>query len=244
MSTLLLRFAAPIQSWGADSKFERRTTRREPTKSGVIGLAAAALGLERTAPLDELSALRFGVRIDQPGQILRDYHTTLRPKVGELYATQQDYRKALMENGAPRVYTTERYYLCDAIFVVGLEGTSTLLEKIEQALAAPVFPLYLGRRSCPPVGRISLGIRNKPLEQALRNEVWQASKWYQRRVGSESLTIVLDSDKLGGARQRDVPISFDYRHKRYAYRYLDDIPDAVRVSAYGTEHDAFEEVEA
>ena len=44
MATLLLRLAAPLQAWGADSKFETRKTGREPTKSGVIGLLAAALG--------------------------------------------------------------------------------------------------------------------------------------------------------------------------------------------------------
>ena len=47
MATLLLRLAAPLQAWGADSKFETRKTNREPTKSGVIGLLAAALGLRR-----------------------------------------------------------------------------------------------------------------------------------------------------------------------------------------------------
>ena len=53
MATLLLRLAAPLQAWGADSKFETRKTGREPTKSGVIGLLAAALGLRR----DESEAL-------------------------------------------------------------------------------------------------------------------------------------------------------------------------------------------
>ena len=48
MATLLLRLAAPLQAWGADSKFETRKTNREPTKSGVIGLLAAALGLPHT----------------------------------------------------------------------------------------------------------------------------------------------------------------------------------------------------
>ena len=49
MATLLLRLAAPLQAWGSDSKFETRKTNREPTKSGVIGLLAAALGLRRPA---------------------------------------------------------------------------------------------------------------------------------------------------------------------------------------------------
>ena len=60
MATLLLRLAAPLQAWGADSKFETRKTGREPTKSGVIGLLAAALGLRRdeTEPLNRAAVRR------------------------------------------------------------------------------------------------------------------------------------------------------------------------------------------
>ena len=67
MATLLLRLAAPLQSWGSDSKFETRKTDREPTKSGVVGLLAAALGLRRddTEGLARLNGLRFAVRADQ-----------------------------------------------------------------------------------------------------------------------------------------------------------------------------------
>ncbi len=54
MATLLLRLAAPLQAWGADSKFETRKTNREPTKSGVIGLLAAALGAVGFSPVKPL----------------------------------------------------------------------------------------------------------------------------------------------------------------------------------------------
>ena len=69
MATLLLRLAAPLQAWGADSKFETRKTNREPTKSGVIGLLAAALGLRRdeSEGLARLTGLRFGVRVEREG---------------------------------------------------------------------------------------------------------------------------------------------------------------------------------
>lgn len=69
MSTLLLRLAAPMQSWGTSSKFDRRTTQMEPTRSGVIGMIAAAMGLSREASLALFKPLKFGVRIDQPGTI-------------------------------------------------------------------------------------------------------------------------------------------------------------------------------
>ena len=132
MATLLLRLAAPLQSWGSDSKFETRKTDREPTKSGVVGLLAAALGLRRddTEGLARLNGLRFAVRADQEGSLLVDFHT----------AKSRDTS-----------YVTYRHYLQDAVFLAGLEsGDEALLRELEAALRHPVCPLYLGRRSCPP----------------------------------------------------------------------------------------------
>ena len=233
MSTLLLRLAAPIQAWGAESKFERRVTLREPTKSGVIGLLAAALGRMRGECLNDLSALNFGVRIDQPGQLLRDFHTA-RP------------------TGAKNPYVTERYYLMDAVFVVGLEGEPGFLCDLEKAIQSPFYPLYLGRRSCPPEGRITLGLRDEPLKQALAQESWQASNWYQKRElkrkNPQHLTLVLDSPEAGVLRRRDMPISFSQRHRKYMYRYISDLPNTVDIKDINpvvkTEHDPFEGLEA
>ncbi|HBF79940.1 MULTISPECIES: type I-E CRISPR-associated protein Cas5/CasD [Streptomyces] len=71
---LLVRLAAPLQSWGVVSRFSRRDTQPRPTKSGVIGLCAAALGLDRADDLGALAKVRFGVRADHPGTPMRDYH--------------------------------------------------------------------------------------------------------------------------------------------------------------------------
>ena len=103
MATLLLRLAAPLQSWGSDSKFETRKTDREPTKSGVVGLLAAALGLRRddTEGLARLNGLRFAVRADQEGSLLVDFHT----------AKSRDTS-----------YVTYRHYLQDAVFLAGIES--------------------------------------------------------------------------------------------------------------------------
>ena len=73
--TLPLVLAGPLQAWGSSSRFARRGTENAPTKSGVVGLLAAALGRERTADVSDLAALRFGVRVDQPGTRVRDYQT-------------------------------------------------------------------------------------------------------------------------------------------------------------------------
>ena len=158
MATLLLRLAAPLQSWGADSKFETRKTNREPTKSGVIGLLAAALGLRRddAAGLARLNGLHFAVRADREGSLLVDFHT----------ANREENRK---KGKAP--YVTYRHYLQDAVFLVGLGSEDTaLLQELETALKHPVYPLYLGRRSCPPTLPLFLSIRAGKLLDTLRAE--------------------------------------------------------------------------
>jgi CRISPR system Cascade subunit CasD len=233
MSTLLLRLAAPLQSWGVASKFDTRDTTREPTKSGVIGLLAAALGRRRTEGLEDLKALRFGVRVDQPGTLLRDFHI------------------AQFNEKAPPFVTT-RFYLADAVFLVGLEGEDNFLQELIVALKNPVFPLYLGRRSCPPVGGLVLGLREWDLRQALEEEPWQASEWFQnecfrkRNMEQVKLTIVYDAQpgEQGAFLRRDLPVSFDQRHRRYNFRMVRDIAEAIvirapqRLTELSTDHDA------
>ena len=153
MATLLLRLAAPLQSWGVESKFETRKTNREPTKSGVVGLLAAALGIGREEPekLSPLNQLRFGVRVDQEGEFLVDYHAARK---------EEKNRRGEKQKVIP--YITYRHYLSDAIFLVGLESQEeAVLQDLVQALHHPVFPLFLGRRSCPPTMPLCLGIRQK-----------------------------------------------------------------------------------
>lgn len=227
MSTLLLRLAAPLQSWGVASKFDTRDTAREPTKSGVIGLLAAALGRSRTEELDDLKALRFGVRIDQPGTSLRDFHTA-----------------RLNEKDPP--FVTTRYYLTDAVFLVGIEGENGFLQELTVALENPVFPLYLGRRSCPPVGRLVLGLRERDLRQALEEEPWQASEWFQKKPREQvKLTLICDAqpNEQGAFLRRDLPVSFDQRHRRYDFRMVRDTAEAIairspqRMTELPTDHD-------
>ena len=48
MKVLLIRLEGPLQAWSAQGKLGVRDTEREPTKSGVLGLIGAALGMPRT----------------------------------------------------------------------------------------------------------------------------------------------------------------------------------------------------
>ncbi|MBQ8093838.1 MAG: type I-E CRISPR-associated protein Cas5/CasD [Clostridia bacterium] len=197
MSTLLLRLAAPMQSYGGESKYDIRMTETEPTKSAVVGLLSAALGRSRDASIEDLAALRFGVRVDQEGILVRDLHTAKQAKAS---------------------YLTVRHYLSDAIFLAGVESEDdAFLYKLDEALHHPVFPLFLGRRSCPPSLPLALGVRTCTLEEALKAEPWLAPAWRQGRLNA-SLRLVLDANDMSHGRKRDYPVSFSSECRQMTYR--------------------------
>lgn len=219
MAVLLLRLAAPMQSWGTDdSKYETRKTGREPSKSGVIGMIAAAFGYRRdeSEKLRDLNQLHFGVRVDREGKLLRDFH---------------------MARAGKDSYLTNRYYLADAIFLVGLEGDPVLLTELAYALSHPVFPLYLGRRSCPPTLPICLGIRECDLSDALRNE--PSLDTQKRRSDVARIRTDANAEETA-APLRDFAISFDQRCRRYGYR---NVVEREPVYHESTVHDPFQELE-
>ena len=149
MPTLLLQSVAPLQAWDSHSNFGVRTTGREPSKSGIVGLLCSALGRPRSQSVDDLAGLRMGVRVDQEGHLLRDWHTA--GKDGYLKASGSVERKNLI--------TSTRYYLSDAAFLVGLEGEDddwALLKQVHSALNDPRWMLFLGRKSCPPAAPPSM----------------------------------------------------------------------------------------
>lgn len=203
--TLLLLLKGPIQSWGDESRFSVRATGPHPTKSGVLGLLAAAQGRRRSDPIEDLAALRFAVRIDQSGSLLRDYQTA------QPWQTRPDDSASLIT----------RYYLSDAIFVAAVESEElALLEGIAAAIKQPRFPLFLGRRSCPANPDLLLGIRDTDAVSALRNEPWHAAASYRRLLPTDvELTILRDgADGEEGLLRRDVPESFAQEDRRYRWR--------------------------
>lgn len=203
MTVLLLRLAGPLQAWGAGSRFAYRHTEIAPTKSGVIGMLAAAKGVRRTEPLTELLGLSFGVRIDQPGQLLRDFQV------------------ARSLDGSRRMPLTYRYYLSDAAFLAAVSGDESILDGLDEALSRPRFPLYLGRRSCPPAGRVSLGLHPGSVAEALAAGPWQASKRHQQRAAREVRLEILRDASAGEPSTetvRDEPITFDPTYRQHGWR--------------------------
>jgi len=216
MPTLLLRLVGPMQSWGTTSRFDERDTQLEPSKSGVLGLICAALGRDRSEPVEDLAALQMGVRVDREGLLMRDYHTA----TGVMTAA-----------GKPDLHRTvvsPRYYLADAAFLVGLEGDDTeLLNEVCKALRNPVWPLALGRKAFPPSLPVWLedDIDDADLREALLNAQRIAPQ--RREHKGNPLRLILEHASAGAVRL-DQPVA-PFSERRFGPRYVAsevvDVPD-------------------
>jgi len=169
-NTVFLRLEGLLQSWGDTSKFVVRRTMEAPTKSGVLGLICCAMGLSREAArpkLPELNKLVMGVRMDRPGTRWWDYQT-VGAGIGLMTAAGG------IKTDAQGTLVTRREYLTDASFLVVLHGEPTLIENVAKALQIPKWPIYLGRKSCPPSIPIFAGSAEFPkLEAALSSPKWR-----------------------------------------------------------------------
>ena len=244
MSVLAIRLGGPLQAWGMSRRLDRyRRTEAFPTKSAVIGLLAAAQGRSRTADLNDLTRLRFGVRADRPGELLRDFHTVsslfdergrFDPAHGRLPTASGSYRSV-----ATSTQVTERFYLSDACFVAGVEGDEGLLNELDRALARPVFAPYLGRRSCPPDGPLRLGIYAGTLLDVLGSLAWQGGARAEREPATVRCEVVIedvdgDREVVDEVRSFD-PVRRSYGRRRVRHYYLDVVN--VASEAHLTGHD-------
>ena len=214
MKTILLKFAVPLQSYGTDSHFDNRKTDFYPSKSSVIGLISACLGYRRyqTEQIQALNALNFAVRVDQAGMLLRDFQTV----------------KKLKNNGTVEsAYVTNRYYLQDAVFVVGISHPDDqMMEQIYYAFNHPYFQPFLGRRSAPLNADFLLAIEEGDMIEVFKQLPWQAAVWYQKKVMKSKAKIRLDayfdksvvSDGEVGSIRNDYVESFDVNDRKFKQR--------------------------
>ena len=143
---LILKLQGVMQSWGGHTFEDYRPTEIFPTRSGLVGLMGACLGVRRDNKegLRRINAaLEFTVRADRlegrPIVKIEDFHTV---------------EGARTVKGKPRddLTPTRREYLCDACFTVAVairDGADLALGALVEAVGKPVFPPFLGRRSCP-----------------------------------------------------------------------------------------------
>lgn len=222
MPTLLLRLVGPMQSWGTTSRFDQRDTGKEPSKSGVIGLVAAALGIDREnwTDLEPLTKLSMGIRHDRPGVPKRDYQTAQ-------HIISADHSKV------HETAVTTRDYLADAAFLVGFATDDhALLDRIHKALDNPVWPLALGRKSYVPSESVWMpdALLNLPLREALACWPWIASprKWEK---SPEKLLVSLESTDGSGVLKMDQPLS-SFAERRFGARFVSSewVPFPVEVA--------------
>jgi CRISPR system Cascade subunit CasD len=229
---ILFWIEAPLQSWGADSKFGRRDTLPFPTKSGVLGLVLCAMGA--SGPQNDLLAkLNLGTlqiasyvrsKLSKDGQtrdkvskepLLRDFHM-----VGSGYDDKDIWQKLLIpktSEGKPAVgggtKMTYRYYLQDARFAAVLEVTADMADTISDALKNPVYDLYFGRKNCVPTEKIFQGSFDSIAE------AWQKAEALAQDKQLLEDFRVLDGEYEGDLMTlNDVPVQFGeikkYRDRR------------------------------
>lgn len=220
-NTLFLRLEGPLQAWGERGRWSIRDSAPEPTKSGVIGLLACALGYRDDDSIRALSEqTRMGVRVDAPGTRLTDYHT-----IGGGYdrpALLTAEGKPKMSSGRPHTEISEREYLCDASFLVALQSADTdLIARLAQAVQNPVWSYFLGRKSCLPSVPVYAGVGDHTdlVEALAQHPSWSS---YGRRPADGVVRGVIECEPAEGYRRRDHLVSRAYR--RFLPRYVREVP--------------------
>jgi CRISPR system Cascade subunit CasD len=224
MTGLVLRLAGPLQSWGEHSTFADRDTVSYPTRSGLVGMFAGAMGLRRGEPLSRFDGLGLTVRVDWPGVPLTDFHTVGGglPPARTVPTADGKHR-----SGDTGTLVSRRRYLSDAVFTVAVTGPDGLVTDIGNSLKSPFWQTYLGRRSCPPDQPLLLRTGVTDPEAHLRGRVPLPRRG--RRPGSgqhtkadffdvEFLTETHATDTEAVATLHDVPLNFGKLDRRYQRR--------------------------
>lgn len=215
MSVILMRLEGEMQSWGIGSRFDERYTEREPTKSGIMGLIASALGRFREDSVEDLAKLKLMVRVDREGQIVYDFHTTMN--------VLKASAKGKVTPSKLGNVISRRFYISDACFLIGLEGEDEKLnESILGALRKPKRPLFLGRKSFLPNAPIL--IQDNLIEEPLI-EVMESFPWLGRDGDDppSSLRLIYETDSVSGSPRLDIPLSFrerTFRNRNVAIKFI------------------------
>jgi CRISPR system Cascade subunit CasD len=205
MSVLLLRLAGPMQSWGTQSRFVQRDTGLEPSRSGIIGMLCAALGWPRDHSLEAFTSLNMAVRVDREGRLMRDYHTA------------QNVRRADTSKPTQETVISERFYLADASFLVGLAGERPFLAQLEESLHSPSWAIFLGRKAFLPTPPLVHGIIDGDLSKVVRAWPWRKRLPWDT---CEKLRLIEEVGRADGEPRQDVPLSFLSRDRRFTIRHV------------------------
>jgi CRISPR system Cascade subunit CasD len=152
---LVFTLYGPFASWGTIAVGEVRDSDVIPTRSAILGLLAASLGIRRDEParLQALSsAVGIAVVVEADGIALEDYHTaqTLPARMNGQWHIRGEEITLGEEHDALETVLSWRSYRCDALYRIAVwaRAAEPSLSAIGKALSTPFFVLSLGRRAC------------------------------------------------------------------------------------------------
>ena len=215
---LVFNLYGPMAAWGDIAVGEYRPSFAHPSKSAIIGLLTAALGIRRdeeTRQKNFAEACSFAVRVDALGTLLRDYHTIQVPSSGTGRNRRTFHtRKAELAEGDLNTILSSRDYRCDAVYTVAIvlrDNALCSVKGLADALRKPVFTLYLGRKSCPLAFPLSpLVIAAESVKEALAMK--PTPKELNDLIHDKSSMVYWEGEQGGYEREqvitrRDMPIS-------------------------------------
>lgn len=174
---LVFTLSATIASMGELAGHERRGSLSWPGRSAVLGIVGAALGIRRDGDFSALDRLSLAVAVFDSGHVMRDFHTVQTVPSAAVKAPNSRTEALIAARGRLNTTITKRDYRCGVLYGVALAGES--LELLRDALLAPQFTLYLGRKSCPLSAPLCPRLVDAPTpEKALQSvqlPQWQAS---------------------------------------------------------------------
>ena len=232
MKYLALYLRAPMQSWGLSSKFGDRGTLDAPTRSGILGLLAAACGIDKNdeardrAWLARAAALSLRVLAFRRGDRMGDYHT-----VGAGFDKDNPWQRRMIPVTSERkprgTDLTHRDYLEDSVFGAVLSGDDSLVAEMAAGISNPVWGVWLGRKCCIPAEPIFAGVfdsaegAQEALEARFRASLARSGK---NVATAESRRFAVLEATADDAEETvpDIPVSFARRdfHARRIRREL------------------------
>ncbi|HEC8924836.1 TPA: type I-E CRISPR-associated protein Cas5/CasD [Salmonella enterica subsp. enterica serovar Stanley] len=187
---LVFQLHGPMASWGVDAPGEVRHSHELPSRSALLGLLAAALGIRRDEE-ERLSTFNryysFLLCASRNPRWARDYHTVQMPKEVRK-ARYFSRREELRDPELQSALISRRDYYTDAWWMVALAETPDApwtLQQLQKALQQPVFPLYLGRKSHP----LALPLAPLLLEGRALDVLHEAYRQYQSKFGKLGLSL-------------------------------------------------------
>jgi CRISPR system Cascade subunit CasD len=215
---IVFQLYGPMASWGDIAVGEYRPSFAHPSKSAVIGLLAAAMGIRRDEEERQkllADSCSYAVRVDSMGTMLRDYHTVQVPSSGtgrnhKIFRT----RRTELAQTELNTILSSRDYRCDAAYTIAISFSDNApysAQQLASPLSKPVFTLYLGRKSCPLALPLSPRVvKAETVKEALTKTI--AADELSSLMQSDSCVVYWEHEDGGYERQqvitrRDMPRS-------------------------------------